>query len=221
MSGKQAAKMSPIPTKWAVAIVGVLIVYTLLQPVLNRRFGWQLPSLGSSQQSPSSEPESLGKGTPKSESNIDLPPLAQAPEAKSTVANTNENLKYGLLRETAPDDYVSPGGLRYTRGSAEGHRLAHLERHLEDDPGRPGKHGVFNGDMPQVIRWLDEAYANAKRGAKGTSKSVEEGRTVYEVSFSKPIGFVGGRDGKRDRNPDAQRIRLVLDGNKVVTAFPF
>jgi hypothetical protein len=128
---------------------------------------------------------------------------------------------YGILRETAADDYLSPAGLRYTRGSAEGHRLKHIERHLVDDPGRPGKHGVFDGDMPQVIRWIDEAYGLAKRGARGTRKSEEDGRIVYEASFSKPIGYVGGRDGRRDNNPDARRLRLVVEGNKVITAFPF
>ena len=186
----------PFPTKWTVGLIALLIGYALLQPQLNKRFGWQLPSLSSLQQHEPAIPH-------------------------SSNAATDASLRYGLLRETASDDFISPGGLRYTRGSAEGHRLKHLERHLQDDPDRPGKHGVFNGDMPQVLRWLDEAYTLAKRGGNGTKKNEEDGRTVYEVGFPEPVGYIGGREGRRDNHPDARHIRLVVDGNKVITAFPF
>lgn len=284
MSGKRptsAASSNSIPTKWAVGLIVALIFYALLQPVLNRQFGWQLPSLAALQQgdtatSNASKPEQtapeptqgskgdqdqLAQGqaseaasgfekpvvateantsqpvatsaqttalkptAPKSAANA-LPPKSTSPSKtnsspKNSSAKSTESLRYGVLRETATDDFLSPGGLRYTRGSAEGHRLKHIERHLTDDPGRPGKHGVFDGDMGQVIRWIDEAYDLAKRGAKGTSKQEEDGRMVYEASFAKPIGFIGGRDGRRDQNPDARRLRLVVEGNKVITAFPF
>lgn len=199
MLGKQtlaSGSPRPLPTKWVVGLIVLLIGYTLLQPQLNQRLGWQLPSLSSLQQGEPAAPN-------------------------SSNAASDESLRYGLLRETASDDFISPGGLRYTRGSAEGHRLKHLERHLQDDPDRPGKHGVFDGDMPQVLRRLDEAYTLAKRGGNRTKKSEEDGRTVYEVSFPEPVGYIGGRDGRRDSHPDARHIRLVVDGNKVITAFPF
>lgn len=284
MSGKRpasAASSNPIPTKWAVGLIAAFIVYALLQPVLNRQFGWQLPSLAALQQGetatthtvnpqqPASAPTQGSKSDQDQWAQVEAsepaggieepvvateviasPPIATTaqstalkPPAPTSTANSipskstsssktnssqknsssksTESLRYGVLRETAPDDFLSPGGLRYTRGSAEGHRLKHIERHLTDDPGRPGKHGVFDGDMGQVIHWIDEAYDLAKRGAKGTSKQEEDGRTVYEASFAKPIGFIGGRDGRRDYNPDARRLRLVVEGNKVITAFPF
>lgn len=134
---------------------------------------------------------------------------------------SDASLHYGVLRQTGPNEFVSPGGLRYSPGSSEGHRLKHIARHLTDDPNRPGKHGVFDGDMPQVLRWLDEAYALGKRGGRGVSVHREDGRTVYEVPFPKPIGYVGGRDGGRQRHPEARQIRLVLEGDQVITAFPF
>lgn len=235
MSGKSptsAASSNPISTKWAVGLIAALIVYALLQPVLNRQFGWQLPSLTTLQQgdiapSNSSKPDlpSANSPTPKSTGKSESPkstsPSKTNASQQKPLANSTEALRYGVLRETAPDDFLSPGGLRYTRGSAEGHRLKHIERHLTDDPGRPGKHGVFEGDMGQVIRWIDEAYDLAQRGAKGTKKQEEDGRMIYEANFAQPIGFIGGRDGRRDNNPDARRLRLVVEGNKVITAFPF
>ncbi len=228
-----------LPTKWAVLLVAVLIGYALLQPLLNRQFGWQLPSLASLQQSdpPSAKTDTTAprSTSPSKDSRSNSGPTDSSPTGKgSSTSNRNppvqqpapdsassQPLRYGLLRETAPEDFLSPAGLRYTRGSAEGHRLEHIERHLVDDPDRPGKHGVFDGDMPQVLRWLDEAYTRAKNGDKGTSHREEEGRLVYEVTFAKPVGYIGGRDGRRDNHPAARRIRMVVDGNRLITAFPF
>ncbi len=213
-----AASSNPLPTKWALGLVAALIVYALLQPIVNKQFGWELPSITALQPGDVPAAKQNDPALESTNQSTASTPTASTPTGENKSA---ESLRYGLLRETAPDDFLSPGGLRYTRGSAEGHRLKHIERHLEDDPDRPGKHGVFDGDMAQVIRWIDEAYALAKRGAKGTSQQEEDGRVVYEASFTKPIGYIGGRDGRRDNHPDARRLRLVVEGNKVITAFPF
>lgn len=144
--------------------------------------------------------------------------------SKSTKSSTksDEKLLYGLLKEVGREEYVSPAGLRYTRGSEEGHRLKHIERHLADIPDRPGRHGVFEGDMAEYLRLLDEAFTRAEKGEKGTSKTEDEdGMMKYEVTFPKPIGFIGGRDGARQKNPDAKRLRMILAGDRVITAFPF
>jgi hypothetical protein len=240
MPGKRptsATSLKSLPTRWAVGIIAVLIAYGLLQPVVNRQLGWQLPALGALQHN---EPvDSLRPQVSDSPPNESLDPPADelsppVPAAQRSGGRTTGNanapatdqlgeaaLLYGVLRETAKEEYLSPAGLLYTRGSAEGHRLKHIERHLTDDPQRPGKHGVFDGDMPQVIRWIDEAYELAKRGGPGTKKSAEDGRIIYEASLGKSIGFIGGRDGRRDNHPEARRLRLVIDGNKVITAFPF
>jgi hypothetical protein len=146
---------------------------------------------------------------------------AKQAEAKPAKPEAASDLLYGLLKDVGREVYISPAGLRYTRGSEEGHRLKHIEKHLKDIPDRPGKHGVFDGDMAQVLRWIDDGYTRGKQGAKGVRKRQEDSRTVYEVPFTKPIGYVGGRDGKRDQNPDAKRLRLVVDGDQVITAFPF
>lgn len=199
----RTSKSNPIHPKWLVLIVLMLISYSLLQPKLNSRWGWNLPSLASllSENSSSGEPEK-GSGSPSD-------------------SLGEENLRYGLLRETKRQEFVSPAGLRYTRGSEEGHRLDHLARHLEDQPERPGRHGVFRGDMHRVLLWLDEAYQRNQIGAVGGESRVEDGRTVIEVTFSETIGYIGGREGARRRHPESKRLRMVLDGDRVITAFPF
>jgi hypothetical protein len=142
-------------------------------------------------------------------------------KSQSSQSAADKSLLYGLLRDMGREDYVSPAGLHYTRGSEEGHRLKHLERHLRDQPDRPGNHGVFNGDISLVLRWIDEAYLRAKRKAKGTTGREEDGRTIYEVNFAQQIGYIGGREGARRNHPEAKRLRMVLEGNRVITAFPF
>jgi hypothetical protein len=127
----------------------------------------------------------------------------------------------GYLRDTGRQRYVSPAGLQYVPGSAEGHRLEHLKRHLADIPDRPGKHGVFDGDLTQALRWIDDAYQRGQDKARGVRQTQDGNRTIYEVPFAQPIGYVGGRDGRRDGHPPARRLRLVVESNRFITAFPF
>lgn len=149
-------------------------------------------------------------------------PTAPKPEqAKTEQAKTDPTLLYGILKEVGRDRYVSIEGLQYNPGSEEGHRLKHLERHLKDIPNRPGKHGVFDGEMKDALKWIDDAYARGKQGSAGVRKTQEDNRTIYEVTFSQQIGYIGGQDGRRSGNPPAKRLRLVVEGTKFVTAFPF
>jgi len=211
--------------KWLCLIIFLLIAYGMLQPTVNRRMGWNLPTLAQLLGDESGWVEQdVAQPQRKQPTNSDVAsvPKTRTTDNRSGTSDTqNDSLLYGLLRQTRRDEYVSPAGLRYTPGSEEGHRLEHLKKHLEDQPSRPGRHGVFHGDMPQVLRWLDDAYSRAKAGAKGTKKFEEDGRTVYEVTFSKPVGYVGGREGKRQNNPDSKRLRMVLDEDRLITAFPF
>lgn len=128
---------------------------------------------------------------------------------------------YRFLRVLGNGVYESPAGLRYTRGSAEGHRLKHVERHLSDQPDRPGKHGVFEGEMSDVLAMIDEAYQLGQQGHRSAKIRNEQDRSIYEVSLNRRVGFVGGRDGNRQGRPAASRIRLVLEEKRVITAFPY
>jgi hypothetical protein len=234
-------------SRWLVLIAVGLIGYGLLQPVLNSRWGWSLPSLaalvGGSTEATEPAVEVTGPAVEVTASAAEVTESAEAfqpqpptvsesefsssggspPELKVAAQpqSQNDGKLYGLLRELADDDFVSPAGLRYTRGSQEGHRLKHLARHLQDQPDRPGRHGVFQADMRQVLLWLDEAYQRGMQGKKGTKKRQEDGRTIIEATFAKPLGFIGGRDGKRQGHPPSKRLRMVLDEDRVITAFPF
>lgn len=150
-----------------------------------------------------------------------VPPIDSRPDDTTfpSAPTADAELQYGLLREVGPDRYLSPAGLLYTPGSAEGHRLEHLRRHTQDQPGRPGKHGVFEGGMEGALKAIDLAYENAKNNKRTTQRS-DGGRTIYTVDLGHRVGYVGGREGNQKNKPMARRVRLVLDGNRVITAFP-
>jgi hypothetical protein len=148
------------------------------------------------------------------------PAVTPRPQDRGNAGDASDpDLLHGRLREVSPDRYMSLSGLLYTPGSAEGHRLEHVRRHTQDQPSRPGNHGVFDGGMDGAIKTIDMAYEQALKKMK-TTVTKEEGRTVYTVDMGGRIGYVGGREGNKKNKPMARRVRLVLEGNRVITAFP-
>ncbi len=213
-----ASALRMIPTKWAVVIVGIVIAYVVLQPRLNQWFGWGLPSVASMV---GDEKPSAKKSPKKSEaSRTSTKDTLAKPKKVADEAKDSAPL-YGFLSEVSRNRYKSPAGLVYGPGSEEGHRLKHIARHLEDQPNRPGSHGVFDGGMKAFLVTIDDAYQRAKKGAEGTTKKEDNGSMVYEVTFEKAIGFIGGEAGRRKKNPSTKKIRLVVRGENVTTAFPF
>ncbi|MEM9644218.1 MAG: hypothetical protein AAF989_04420 [Planctomycetota bacterium] len=144
---------------------------------------------------------------------------ASTPTNASSAKTANAGLRYGLLRDLGGERYLSPAGLMYTRGSAEGHRLKHLERHTADQPRRPGSHGVFDGGMKGALETIDKAYERAKKKQRTTVKQ-DRDRTIYTVDMGSRVGYVGGQTGGRKRKPMARRVQLVLEGTRVITAYP-
>ncbi len=144
----------------------------------------------------------------------------KSPKPESQASANDSELRYGILKALPRDEFISPAGLRYTRGSEEGHRLKHLERHTQDQPDRPGNHGVFAGGMEGMLKVLDEAYTKAKEGGKGVQKEEDRGRTIYIVDLRRRIGYIGGQEGNRRNKPHAYRVQLVLEGDRVITAYP-
>jgi len=236
-----------IPPKWALGIIAVLIGYWLLQPLANRSFGWTLPSLVQVVNNDYSVSEKKEPTKPKVNSeenqstkarvtdsvsvtpkvNVPKTPSA-APSPSSRVQSAEQNNQgteqgptYGYLKSIGRDRYESPEGLIYAPGSEEGHRLKHVERHTKDIPDRPGSHGVFEGNMATFLVTIDKGYRMVREKAKGTKTRDEDGLSVLEVTFDKKIGFVGGSDGRRKGTPSTKRLRIVLNGERVITAFPY
>jgi len=228
-------------TAGGAGIAVLLALYAFSQPILNERFGWQLPELAQAAQQDATTPAPPPRAD-ASEDGLPPPPAATAsPDAPAkripagplakigqstpqsadvgTATDADDELLYGILVDQGGERYVSPAGLLYTPGSQEGHRLRHLERHVVDDPDRPGSHGVFDGGMAGALRTIDRAYTKAKTGVQ-TSTTQEDGRTIHTVDLAARVGYVGGSEGRRRKNPMARRVRLVLERNRVITAFP-
>ncbi|MCO8121966.1 hypothetical protein NHH03_09480 [Stieleria sp. TO1_6] len=215
----------------SIALVVVVCLYAFLQPRLNQRFGWNLPGLGSdnpnaavvaerdSGRDTGPPAESVPTEPPTERSTMQSPAETSASVAPGPVATEQDTLRYGLLKEIGGDRFISPQGLIYTPGSEEGHRLEHLRRHTEDQPSRPGSHGVFDGGMQGALRTIDNAYAKAEKNQQAT-KQVDRNRTIYTVDMGQRVGYVGGRTGQQKRHPMARRVKMVLEGKRVITAYP-
>ncbi|QDU06779.1 hypothetical protein [Gimesia aquarii] len=146
------------------------------------------------------------------------PPLNSSKQSKTA----KPSLELGQLRDLGSKVWESAAGLKYGPGSREKHRLLHVMRHAEDQPNRPGKHGVFagEGNRKKVLALIDEAYLQANKGRKSVEKKKERNRIVYTVDMGRRIGFVGGQVGNKQGKPPAFKIRLILEGTNVITAFP-
>jgi hypothetical protein len=144
-----------------------------------------------------------------------------SPAPRLEVGQASPERRLGQLTDLGDRVLRSTAGLLYTPGSQEGHRLRHVLRHDEDQPSRPGLHGVFDGDAEELLVVLDEAYLLVKAGGPQVKSRREGQRMVHEVDLRRRIGFVGGQQGRRQGNPPATHVRLVLEDDRVITAFPF
>jgi len=128
--------------------------------------------------------------------------------------------KLGVLTEVRKGVLQSTAGLIYRRGSVDGHRLDHVLEHSRDNLDKP-IHGVFLGDREEILAVIDEGYQIAqKRGPPIVRKEEEGDRTVYLVDMKRKIGYLGGQVGDRKNHPACRLLRLVLEENEVITAFP-
>lgn len=229
-----------LPAKWLIGLLVAVVLYFFLQPRLNQWFGWNLPSIaamaGNEAPKPTKKPAESKSIEPKpaasktTESKVTESKVTEnkSTESKSTPSSrssagpkqSDEDYKFRILKTIGRDRYESPAGLIYAPGSEEGHRLAHIARHLEDQPDRPGSHGVFDGDMASFLIAIDDAYKRARGHAKGTKSRVEDGMTIIEAPFDQTIGYLGGSEGARKKNPKLRKMRLVVRDRNLITAFP-
>jgi hypothetical protein len=178
----------------------------------------QRPAMSDRQEPPGSVPGSATVATPE------RPPRASESEAKSTREPPAAELSeppLGQLRDAGGGVQVSTAGLRYTPGGQEGHRVQHVLRHDNDQPDRPGRHGVFDGDAETMFAVIDEAYLLTQQGGRQVRSRREGARLVHEVDLRRRIGFVGGQVGAAEGHPPATHVRLILEDDRVISAFPY
>lgn len=126
------------------------------------------------------------------------------------------------LQKVGKTTWQSPAGLTYKGRDPKGlTRVEHIMRHAQDQPGRAGKHGVFDGNTEaEVFAVLDQAWNRAEQ--QGVRAKNEGGRSVLTVSMGRRVGYLGGRVGGQRRKPALSKVRIVFEtGTKnIVTAFP-
>ena len=221
---------------WWLVAVGLLAVgYFLLQPVLVKSLGVNLPGLSDLVASSTKTGNTAGNTADTAAKTAGKTPDKTAKTAANTTTKTakrastsakpksgssSDDLLAQILAGNSRQVYTSSAGLRYTRGSAQGHRLKHLMAHAVDEPNRPGQHGVFDNDDPSaVVALVDEAYLQAQAG-RDTRTQNEDERIVYDVNLRRRIGYVGGQSGNRRNRPTAKHLRIVVEGDRLITAFP-
>lgn len=184
-------------------VIAAVLYVAVLQPFAEKKLGLSLPTIGETASAPAERTRSGSKSS------------------QSTTQGVEPGELSDILTDVGRGVFESPAGLRYTHGSQQGHRLKHVMAHAEDDPNRVGQHGVFDSEDPrEVVLLIDQAYTQALDG-RDTRTRREEGRVVYEVDLGRRIGYVGGQSGNRRGKPAADHLRLVVQENRLITAFPF
>ncbi|MEZ6132285.1 MAG: hypothetical protein R3C59_26790 [Planctomycetaceae bacterium] len=169
--------------------------------------------------SPPSPKKSVAANSESSTAPASRSQTSSQPKPKTTASQSDAPGNLKLVPGTR-DEFRSPAGLLYARGSVDGHRLKHVLKHAEDNLDKP-IHGVYSGDMNQILEWIDQAFIKGKKGGKGVRVESEGDRIVYTVDLGKKIGYVGGQVGQRKGNPACRYLRLVVgEDDDVVTAYP-
>jgi hypothetical protein len=105
-------------------------------------------------------------------------------DSPSAEQSTKELAPGGVegLRAVGGDVWRSAAGLLYGPGSAQGHRVLHVLKHLTDQPSRAGPHGVFSVGRERLIAVIDEAYELSQKGGPQVEMVREKERTVFTVN---------------------------------------
>ena len=197
-----------------IAIALIYFGYSYSQPTLERMFNVNLPTIGNQRQNQNQRHNAGGNNQSSSSSDkgsykVTLP-----------TADAISNGKFAL-KEVGRDRYETPAGLLYTMGPRGEHRIEHVMRHAKDQPNRP-VHGVFigDGDQDTVLQIIDDAYSLAKSKSPRAKYESSDGKDKYDVDMQRKVGFDGGQKGNRNNHRSLNKVRMILDGNRVITAFP-
>ena len=203
-----------------IAVVVLIFAYQYSQPTLERWFDRDLPSLtGEDDRGSNHHEHSASNSSSKGDANQSRY-NAQLPGSKAKSSKQSGGGQSGdFLREVGRDRLESPEGLLYTMGPRGEHRVDHVLRHGRDMPDRP-VHSVFDGDKNDILAVIDEAYALAKADSPRAKMSKSRGNEAYTINMQRQIGYEGGQKGKRKGHPALKSVKLILDGDRVITAYP-
>ena len=166
------------------------------------------------------------------------PPIRQTDREREATSPTGDPRESALTKEqrdssssteSAPylrsgprGQRISPAGLVYTQSSSGEHRADHVQLHAQDQPQRPGPHGVFDAQGDDLFRLLDEAYRKVLSNAPEVREEPADAdfKKVFVVDMGREIGFLGGQVGQRKGHPRLRNVTLVLAEDRVITAFP-
>lgn len=197
------------------ALIIAATIYTLLQPKLEEWTGLELPDLGERQTQNQTEARNPSGNTKPVDDSV------KPSNGEKTRGSENETSSFRLERLNA-STVQSPAGLQYSVSNRE-NRIDHVMRHSVDDPGRDYAHGVFSDSSQDgILELLDKAYELIKSKSSRVQREPkdEEGRIAYTLQMPETIGFVGGKSGSKQGFPKTTRLKLVLDGQRVITAYP-
>ena len=193
-----------------IAIALIYFGYSYSKPTLERWFNVSLPAIANQDKK-----RDGGNNSPSPSSSSD------GGSYKVTLpTDANSSGKFAL-KEVGRDRYETPAGLLYTMGPRGEHRIEHVMRHAKDQPNRP-VHGVFTGggDQDAVLQIVDDAYSLVKSKSPRAKYESSDGKDKYDVDMQRKVGFDGGQKGKRNNQRSLNKVRMILDGNRVITAFP-
>jgi len=150
--------------------------------------------------------------------NTQLPSLNQNDGERSNNGEDAAKAVREWLTSVGSKRYKSPAGLVYTPSRRE-HRIEHVLLHCKDNPSKHA-HGIFTADGVEVFKLIDEAYELAKSNSNRVKKEKSRGNQNYIVAMNRKVGYDGGAKGKRNGGRELKRLKLVLDDDRVITAFP-
>ena len=207
-----------------IAIVLLVLGYQFSLPHLERWFDRDLPSLTGEDggQNGANGPNATAGRDGDLRYDAKLPNSSSSGQTQSNSnrnSSNRQNQSGDFLREVGKNRLESPAGLLYTMGPRGEHRVDHVLRHGRDMPERP-VHSVFDGDRNDILRVIDEAYSLVKSNSPRARSSNSRGNDEHTVRMQRKVGYEGGQKGKRKGYPALENVKLILDGNRVITAYP-
>ena len=190
-----------------IAVVLLVVGYGAARPKLEKWLNMDLPSL-----------TNQDDGHRDDRGNNDDQYNAQLPNQNSG-SNASSKSEDEFFASISGDRKTSPAGLVYTMGPRREHRVEHVMNHRKDNTSKPA-HGVFEGSRLDVLQLIDEAYEVVKAGSNRVVSENSSGKKTHVVDMNRNVGYDGGAKGKRNGHKKLGKVKLVLDGNRVITAFP-